>query len=111
MNEAALREWIEQRLAEGEDATVYEFIREVLDRSEGASAKVGEHEATIEKMKGEIARLKSHNYDLMMMGGSVDDDDEINSGDGEVLENAEDDGEIYHIDNLFMDDEDERKDD
>lgn len=107
MNEEALREWIEQRLSEGENATVYEFMREVLDRSQGATAKIGEHEATIAKMKEEIARLKSHNYDLMMMGGSVDDEDEdeINSGDGEVLENANDEGEIYHIDNLFVDDE------
>lgn len=103
---------MEQRLSEGEDATVYEFIREVLDRSQGATAKIGEYEATIAKMKEEIARLKSHNYDLMMMGGSVDDEDEdeLDGGDGEVLENANDEGEIYHIDNLFMDD-DERKED
>lgn len=105
MNEEALRQWIDDRLAEGEDATVYEFIREVLDRAgsdrelaETAQARIRELEDERTGYESEINRLKSHNYDLLMKVPA-----EENSGDGEVIENANDDGEIMHIDNLFVD--------
>lgn len=104
MDEQGLREWIEQRLAEGQDATVYEFIREVLDdrgnlrtANEGAAAKISEHERTIADMTDEMSRIKAHNYDLLM-GANADS----GGGDDEVIENNEDEGEIYHIDNLFV---------
>lgn len=112
MNEEALLQWMDERIADGEDATVYEFIREVLDRSHGdrelaesAQARISEHEETIRRLTDDNNRLKSHNYDLLMR---IPDDH--NDGDGEVIENVEEDGEIYHIDNLFVD-PDEGKDD
>lgn len=111
MNEEALRQWIDDRLAEGEDATVYEFIREVLDRSavdrelaESAQARIAEHEETIRGLTEDNNRLKSHNYDLLMRVP----DDQDNDGDGEVIENVEEDGEIYHIDNLFVDPDEDK---
>lgn len=107
MNEEALLEWIKDRLDEGEDATVYEFAKELLDRSNERSSMLDSANAKIEELTNanggfekEIARLKAHNYDLLMKTA-----DDQGGGDGKVVENIEEDGEIIHIDNLFEDGE------
>lgn len=114
INSARLDEWLERRMAEGEDATAETFIEEVLEKSdaydaqdppydelaqlvEGGNAKVAELEEAIGSKDGEIAKLKSHNYDLLMSSGAAVD------GDGVVEEVVTDDGEVMHIDNLFVD--------
>lgn len=114
MDYEALEKWIDERLTEGEDATVYDFIREVMDKSKGADeyresaeAKMREYEDRAANYDSEISRLKAHNYDLLM---KVEGADEI-EGDGAVEEVVEDDGELYHIDNLFVDDDDEKGED
>lgn len=108
MDYEALDAWVRERLSEGEDETVYTFFREVMDRSRGfdeyresSEAKMREYEGKFSDAEKEISRLKAHNYDLLMNGDLQAD---VGGGDGEVVENAVDDGEVYHIDNLFVDD-------
>lgn len=107
MDWEALDEWIRQRADDGEYATIRTFLDEVLDKSRGddeyreaSEAKMREWEERGRGYESEIERLKSHNYDLLMQ---LPKDDEI-EGDGVVEEVVEEDGEIYHIDNLFVDD-------
>lgn len=120
INSERLDRWLEERMKEGEDATAETFVEEVLDKSEAldaqdppyddlkaladsSGAKIGELESSLADSENEIARLKAHNYDLLMASGS-----EV-EGDGVVEEVVTDDGEVVHIDNLFVDSDDERE--
>lgn len=49
-------------------------------------AKVGSLAAELEAATAEIARLKSHNYDLMNAGKSIDGDDDVDAENDEPEE-------------------------
>lgn len=66
-------------------------------------AKIAELTSGNESLTQSVQDLKARNYDLLMQIPT-----ENNSGDGEVEEVAEDEGEITHIDNLFVDDDEEK---
>lgn len=115
IDNARLKEWLDARIADGEWATARDFLTEAMadsteadDFRASAEAKMREYDERINQLTADNDRLKSHNYDLLMSGGS-DPIEEINDGDGEVEEVVEDDGELYHIDNLFVDDDNERE--
>lgn len=113
MDMDALREWIRERADEGEFATINTFLDEVIEKSKGddeyrssADARIEEYARREEDWERERQELKARNYDLLMQLPA----DEDNQGDGVVVEDAEDDAEIIHIDNLFAD-EDEKEND
>lgn len=104
-----LLDWLEQRLDEGELATARTFVEEVFgkagrydDDMAGAKAKIAQMAQASETMAQENQDLKARNYDLLMQVPA-----ESNEGDGTVIEEANEDGEVIHIDNLFTDDEKE----
>lgn len=70
-------------------------------RCEGADARINEYSSMNEENIKAIQDLKARNYDLLM---KVPADAEI-EGDGVVEEHVNDNGELYHIDNLFVDKE------
>ena len=49
--------------------------------------------------------MKARNYDLLMQIPADNSGD--NDGDGVVVEDVDDDGTVYHIDNLFTDDKED----
>lgn len=109
MNWEEIDEWMRERLEDGEYATVRDFLEAAFSRSgeydeyrESAEAKMRDYESERDGLNSEIERLKVRNYDLLENGAPVAD--EID-GDGVVEDIVEDDGEVYHIDNLFVDDD------
>ena len=66
-----------------------------------AEARRSEYASNEEAMKADSQGLKARNYDLLMQ---IPAD---NSGDGVVVEDVDDDGTVYHIDNLFTDDKED----
>ena len=101
--------WLRERMEDGEYAAAETFLKDIQKRGEGfdeyrgsSEARMSEYAANEEAMKSEIQSLKARNYDLLMQVPADNSGD--NDGDGAVVEDVDDDGTVYHIDNLFTDD-------
>lgn len=112
MNLEDLLAWLRERMEDGEYATAETFLTDMANRGadadeyrSSAEARMSEYASNEEAMKADIQSLKARNYDLLMQipaGNSGD-----NYGDGVVVEAGDDDGTVYHIDNLFTDDKED----
>lgn len=105
MNLEDLLAWLRERMEDGEYATAETFLTDMAKRGadadehlSSAEARMSEYAANEEAMKADIQSLKARNYDLLMQIPADND------GDGAVVEEVDDDGTVYHIDNLFTDD-------
>lgn len=114
MNLGDLLAWIRERMDDGEYATVETFLNDMDKRGRdadefraGAEARHKELNGQIESLTADNQNLKARNYDLLMQ---IPADDHID-GDGVVEEVVEDDGELYHIDNLFVDPDEKKMED
>ena len=108
MNLEDLLAWLRERMEDGEYATAETFLTDMAKRGadadeyrSSAEARMSEYASNEEAMKADIQSLKARNYDLLMQ---IPAD---NSGDGVVVEDVDDDGTVYHIDNLFTDDKED----
>lgn len=106
--------WISERMDDDEYATVETFLNDMDKRGSdaddfraSAEARYKELNGQIESLTADNQNLKARNYDLLMQ---LPADEQHVDGDGAVDEVVEDDGELYHIDNLFVD-PDEKKED
>lgn len=114
MNLEELLAWIRERMDDGEYAAVETFLDDMDKRGRdadefraGAEARYRELNGQIEGLTADNQNLKARNYDLLMQipaDGHID-------GDGAVEEVVEDDGGLYHIDNLFVDPDEKKKED
>lgn len=111
MDKERLLAWLRERMDEGEYATAETFLNDVFGRAdeydsyrESAEARMREYEEQHEGFAREIENLKARNYDLLMKVPT-----EANSGDGVVEEVVTDEGEVMHIDNLFIDPDTEER--
>ena len=112
MNLEELLAWLRGRMEDDEYAAAETFLKDIRKRGEGfdeyrssSEARMSEYAANEEAMKSEIQSLKARNYDLLMQVPADDSGD--NDGDGAVVEDVDDDGTVYHIDNLFTDDKED----
>lgn len=112
LNEENIVDWLRERINDDEFDTVASFINGVLEENrsgksyrETAEAKMGEYDSRISDYENQLREQKARNYDLLMQ---VPADDHID-GDGVVVEDVDDDGEVYHIDNLFVDDKEDEE--
>lgn len=112
MNLEDLLAWLRERMEDGEYATAETFLTDMAKRGEdadeyrsSAEARMSEYESNEEAMKADIQSLKARNYDLLMQIPADNSGD--NDGDGVVVEDVDDDGTVYHIDNLFTDDKED----
>lgn len=108
MNLEDLLAWLRERMEDGEYATAETFLtdmdKRVADADEyrsSAEARMSEYASNEEAMKADIQSLKARNYDLLMQIPADND------GDGVVVEDVDEDGTVYHIDNLFTDDKED----
>lgn len=108
MNLEDLLACLRERMEDGEYATAETFLTDMAKREadadeyrSSAEARMSEYASNEEAMKADIQSLKARNYDLLMQ---IPAD---NSGDGVVVEDVDDDGTVYHIDNLFTDDKED----
>jgi hypothetical protein len=104
--------WLRERMEDDEYAAAETFLKDIRKRGEGfdeyrssSEARMSEYAANEEAMKSEIQSLKARNYDLLMQVPADNSGD--NDGDGAVVEDVDDDGTVYHIDNLFTDDKED----
>lgn len=111
MNEelGRLLEWLKTRLDEGEYATAETFLTDVFGKAgrydddiSVRDAKISEIEGERDQLRSDVQGLKARNYDLLMQIPNE------NQGDGTVVEDVDDNGEVTHIDNLFVDSEEEK---
>ena len=100
--------WLRERMDDGEYSTAETFLNDMSRKGseydeyrDAAEARMGEYAANEEAMKADIQNLKARNYDLLMQVPA--DNSGENDGDGVVVEEVDDDGTVYHIDNLFTD--------
>lgn len=114
MNLEELLAWIRERMDDGEYATVETFLNDMDKRGRdadefraAAEARYKELNGQIESLTADNQNLKARNYDLLMQ---IPADEHID-GDGAVEEVVEDDGELYHIDNLFVDPDEKKMED
>lgn len=112
MNLEDLLAWLRERMEDGEYATAETFLKDMQNRGadfdeyrSSSEARMSEYAANEEAMKSEIQSLKARNYDLLMQVPA--DNSGENDGDGVVVEDVDDDGTVYHIDNLFTDDKED----
>lgn len=108
MNLEDMLAWLRERMEDGEYATAETFLTDMAKRGadadeyrSSAEARMSEYASNEEAMKADIQSLKARNYDLLMQ---IPAD---NSGDGVVVEDVDEDGTVYHIDNLFTDDKED----
>lgn len=110
LTEENLLDWLKERMNDDDYATVRVFLddymRGVGEYREASEARINEYATSEEQMKADIESLKARNYDLLMQVPKAEDQE--NEGDGVVVEDVDDDGTVYHIDNLFTDEEEER---
>lgn len=104
--QARILEWLRGRLDDDEYATAETFINEVFGKASTYDNDMSVRDAKIEQMTGErdglaadVRDLKAKNYDLLMQ---IPANGEV-QGDGTVVEDVDDDGQVIHIDNLFED--------
>ena len=112
MNLEELLAWLRERMEDGEYATAETLLKDMQKRGDdfdeyrsSSEARMSEYAANEEAMKSEIQSLKARNYDLLMQVPADNSGD--NDGDGVVVEDVDDDGTVYHIDNLFTDDKED----
>lgn len=112
MNLEDLLAWLRERMEDGEYATAETFLTDMSKRGadadeyrSSAEARMSEYASNEEAMKADIQSLKARNYDLLMQIPADNSGD--NDGDGAVVEDVDDDGTVYHIDNLFTDDKED----
>lgn len=112
MNLEELLAWLRERMEDGEYATAETFLKDMQNQGtdfdeyrSSSEARMSEYAANEEAMKSEIQSLKARNYDLLMQVPADNSGD--NDGDGVVVEDVDDDGTVYHIDNLFTDDKED----
>ena len=103
--------WLRERMDDGEYATAETFLNDLVGKlgaaneyRESSEARMSEYAANEEAMKADIQSLKARNYDLLMQ---VPAEGAENDGDGIVVEDVDEDGTVYHIDNLFTDDKED----
>ena len=103
--------WLRERMDDGEYATAETFLNDLVGKlgaaneyRESSEARMSEYAANEEAMKADIRSLKARNYDLLMQ---VPAEGAENDGDGIVVEDVDEDGTVYHIDNLFTDDKED----
>lgn len=108
MNLEDLLAWLRERMEDDEYATAETFLTDMAKREadadeyrSSAEARMSEYASNEEAMKADIQSLKARNYDLLMQIPADDD------GDGVVVEDVDEDGTLYHIDNLFTDDKED----
>lgn len=108
LNEENIVDWLRERIDDDEFDTAASFINNVLEENrsgrayrETSEAKMKEYDDRIKDYDGKLQEQKAKNYDLLMQ---IPANDHID-GDGVVVEDVSDDGEVYHIDNLFVDDD------
>lgn len=99
-------------MEDGEYVAAETFLKDMQMRDadfdeyrSSSEARMSEYAANEEAMKSEIQSLKARNYDLLMQVPADNSGD--NDGDGVVVEDVDDDGTVYHIDNLFTDDKED----
>ena len=116
MNLEDLLAWLRERMEDGEYATAETFLTDMAKRGadadeyrSSAEARMSEYASNEEAMKADIQSLKARNYDLLMQIPA--DDSGGNEGGGDVDEVVDDDGTVYHIDNLFTDDKEDSNND
>lgn len=112
MNLEDLLAWLRERMEDGEYATAETFLTDMDKRGadadeyrSSAEARMSEYASNEEAMKADIQSLKARNYDLLMQIPADNSGD--NDGDGVVVEDVDEDGTMYHIDNLFTDDKED----
>ena len=112
MNLEDLLAWLRERMEDGEYATAETFLTDMAKRGadadeyrSSAEARMQEYADSEAAMKADIQSLKARNYDLLMQI-PADNNGEAD-GDGVVVEDVDDDGTVYHIDNLFTDEQKE----
>lgn len=103
-----LLSWLRERMDDGEYATAETFLNDMSRKNaeadefrSSAEARMQEYADSEAAMKEDIQSLKARNYDLLMQIPAEND------GDGVVVEDVDDDGTVYHIDNLFTDEKEE----
>lgn len=104
--------WLRERMEDGEYAIAETFLTDMAKRGadadehlSSAEARMSEYASNEEAMKADIQSLKARNYDLLMQIPADNSGD--NDGDGVVVEDVDEDGTVYHIDNLFTDDKED----
>lgn len=107
MNLEDLLAWLRERMEDGEYATAETFLTDMSKRGadadeyrSSAEARMSEYASNEEAMKADIQSLKARNYDLLMQIPA-------DNGDGVVVEDVDENGTVYHIDNLFTDDKED----
>ena len=112
MNLEDLLAWLRERMDDGEYATAETFLNDMAKKNadadefrSSAEARMQEYADSEAAMKADIQSLKARNYDLLMQI-PADNNGEAD-GDGVVVEDVDDDGTVYHIDNLFTDDKED----
>lgn len=112
MNLEDLLAWLRERMDDGEYSTAETFLNDMAKRNadadefrSSAEARMQEYADSEAAMKADIQSLKARNYDLLMQI-PADNNGEAD-GDGVVVEDVDDDGTVYHIDNLFTDEQKE----
>ena len=112
MNLEDLLAWIRERMEDGEYATAETLLNDMAKKNadadefrSSAEARMQEYADSEAAMKADIQSLKARNYDLLMQI-PADNNGEAD-GDGVVVEDVDDDGTVYHIDNLFTDDKED----
>lgn len=112
MNLEDLLAWLRERMEDGEYAAAETFLTDMSKRGadadeyrSSAEARMSEYASNEEAMKADIQSLKARNYDLLMQIPADDGGDD--DGDGVVVEDVDEDGTLYHIDNLFTDDKED----
>lgn len=108
MNLDDLLAWLRERMEDGEYATAETFLTDMAKRGadadeyrSSAEARMSEYASNEEAMKADIQSLKARNYDLLMQ---IPADSTVPAV---VVEDVDEDGTVYHIDNLFTDDKED----
>lgn len=106
VREDNLLDWLKERMNDDDYSTVRAFLDDYMrgntEYRESSEARINEYAESESRMKDDIQSLKARNYDLLMQ---IPVDGE-NAGDGAVIEDVDDDGTVYHIDNLFTEEGD-----
>lgn len=112
MDSESLLAWLRERMDDGEYATAETFLNDMAKKNvdadefrSSAEARMKEYADSEAAMKADIQSLKARNYDLLMQI-PADNNGEAD-GDGVVVEDVDDNGTVYHIDNLFTDEQKE----
>lgn len=116
MNLDDLLAWLRERMDDGEYAAAETFLNDMRRKNadadeyrESAEARMREYADGEATMKADIQALKARNYDLLMQVPAGDEGGA--DADGVVVEDVGDDGAVYHIDGLFADEGEGKKED